>query len=94
MTFILLYKISKAVQQEVERRMAQREAQERERLREIEEQEREKAAERQRQDDEQRAALMRKHDELNRLLKKTLRKAEKEKCVHCLRKLKEYMVDD
>lgn len=74
--------------------MAEREAQERERLKELEQRDLEKAAERRQQEEEHRLALMRKHDELNRLLRKTLRKAEKEKCVHCLRKLKEYMVDD
>ena len=71
--------ISRAVQQEVDRRLAEREAQERERLEALERQERERAAERERQDEEQRASLMRKHEELNKLLKKTLRKAEKEK---------------
>ncbi|GJJ14872.1 hypothetical protein Clacol_009141 [Clathrus columnatus] len=71
-------KISRAVQQEVERRLAEREAQERVRLQELEQRELERAAERRRQEEEQRAILMRKHDELNRLLQKTLRKAEKE----------------
>lgn len=73
--------ISRAVQQEVERRLAEREAQERERFQELERQERERGAERERLDDERRALLMKKHDELNKLLKKTLCKAEKEKSV-------------
>ncbi|KIJ38885.1 hypothetical protein M422DRAFT_230962 [Sphaerobolus stellatus SS14] len=71
-------KITKAVQQEVERRLAERETQERQRIDELERLERERTAELERQAEEQRAALMKKHDELNKLLKKTLRKAEKE----------------
>jgi len=71
--------ISRAVQQEVERRLAEREGLERERLEGLERQGRERAAERERQENEQRASLMKKHDDLNKLLKKTLRKAEKEK---------------
>ncbi|KAF8580927.1 kinesin-domain-containing protein [Ramaria rubella] len=71
-------KISRAVQQEVERRLAEREAQEQERFAEFERRERERATERERVEDEQRALLMKKHDDLNKLLKKTLRKAEKE----------------
>ncbi|KAF8518380.1 kinesin-domain-containing protein [Hysterangium stoloniferum] len=60
--------ISRTVQQEVDRRLAERDKQA-----EAERRERE------REEEEQRNAVMRKHDELNKLLAKVLRRAEKEK---------------